>query len=1372
MGSAGRSLRRLGSACVIVAVLGVIPLVWAPGAMAEISFCPSGSGAGQCGSSVGVATDLETGRVYVVDRGNSRVNVFEVDGKFVMAFGWGVKTGAAEAQTCGPAVPELEPDPSLCQAGIPGSGAGQLEGPRAIAVDNDSTSPAQHDVYVITADQRAQRFAPDGHFRLGFGWGVRDGLEKEETCGPEAGPPSATCQTGLGGDGKCQLARGFFDSVAVGPGGAVYVADTAGSEPNHKGRIEKFEPSGACVEETILFEAQNHLITSLAVDSGGDVYAFIERVFEGKGEVIRKYPPASNAPLCEIDGTNTIALAVDPSDNLFAAQREQKAKPPGGFAMITQYASSCNRLRRFAYVPNDLGARGIAAFPSAEGQIFASEGGGEVHYIALPPPGPVVVEPSVEAPSANVSNTKATLYAEVNPEGTMPTKYHFEYIDQQSFETEGGFASPNTKSTVEVVVPIKPGTPEEEKKELFKLHAAEALIGCKDPVKEASEGKCLTPETTYRFRIIAENADGEGNSPIEGAPFTTKKPIEFGEAWSTAVGVETAQLHTEVNPLGIPATGYFEYVDDATFQKDVEELGEGHGFDHATQTPNVSGGATPLDLGSGEALTAQGATLFPLSQGTTYHYRLIAEDPLIEPVSGPEGIFRTFAKAKPELCPANEAFRTGPSALLPDCRAYEMVTPLEKNNGDIYVLNETFSGLPAALNQSSTSIPGSKLTYGTYRAFGDAKSAPFTSQYIAARDAAAEEWLSHGISPLRSRPIFGVLASADTEFKAFSPDLCEAWLRTVSEPLLAPGGLKGFPNIYRTQDEECGGPSYEALTTAEWQNFGPGKEPTARQELQGVSANGDKAIFIAPDSLEGSGAPNIGPDQPQLYIWAGGPLPVFACILPNGEAKAPCSGGMNSTLGTGKSRSANVQGAISGDGTRVFWTASGGGPGKIYLREHAEQGQVGSECSEAGIACTIAVSKAAEELSGTSASQFFAAAGDGSKVIFATVKDLEPPKEDIEDLYEFHVDSETTTLIAHHVLPDLAKSSILGASEDLSHIYFASTDVMGGANSEGDVAQTGKPNLYLDEEGSIRFVGTLSNADVTNGTFTLSPIEREPKGHTARVTPNGEHAAFMSAAPLTGFDNTDAKNGEADAEVFLYDAAANEGQGELICASCNPSGARPTGANLRDQSSPFWAAAQIPVFENTLHAARALSDDGARLYFESSDTLAARDTNSRRDVYQWEALDSGGCDEGDAAFSAQAEGCIDLISSGQSSKDSEFIEASPNGNDIFLATLSSLLPQDYGLVDIYDARVGGGFKSPPPRKVPCEGEACQSPPAPPVPPTPATATGGPAQTLPPEPSCAKGKHAVKRKGKTRCVSKKPGKAKGRHKRRGKRSEKR
>jgi hypothetical protein len=1289
---AGRSgPRKRYFVCAIATIALAASLALAPAATADFSFCPPGSGAGQCEKPEGVAVDTETGHVYVADRGNNRVDVFKADGTFLLAFGWGVEDGSQELQSC----------TSSCLKGISGAGAGELDRPSQIAVDNDPASASQHDVYLAEDfNHRVQKFDPEGHFLLAFG--------------SEGGALGQFNE--LGG-------------IGVASAGAVYVVDTqneggckiagiGGSE--FKKRVQVFDESGSPLEALEPTDAPCGSVSGFVVDSSGDFYL----ANEGGSNAIRKYGPTAEA-LCEVDSlVETTALAIDPSGRLFSAQGESRARGIGaGFTQITQYDSACHHLRRFGY--GVIGSvQGLAA-PElvAGGDVFASEGGKGIHYLTLPPPGPIIA--SVEA--GPVSNTKATLAAEINPEGKA-SEYRFEYVDEQSFQTEGGFASPNTKSTAAAPVPVDLL---EKDPDMFKLHAVETLAGCKDPAKEAVEGKCLAPETTYRFRAIAENADGEGNSPLEGA-FTTKSVIEFGEFWSTAVGVDTATLHGEVNPLGIPTTGYFEYVDDATFKES--------GFEEAIEVPNVAEGEAPIDFGEGEELLARAVSLSPLVPGTTYHYRLVAENPLLaEPLTAPAHTFTTFAAKPVESCPANEAFRIGPSASMPDCRADEMVSPLEKSNGDILVLKESVSGLPAVLNQSAVS--GSRLAYGSYRSFGDAKSAPYTSQYLSARGAAG--WRSHTITPPHGRLLFhSVFAYTDTEFKVFSPELCQAWLRTTAEPPLAPGALAGYPNLYRREDDECGGPGFEALSTAEPANIASGDEHYLELELQGVSADESHAIYVAPDNLVGSGAPNLGGNRPQLYVWAGGPGPVFACYLPGGKAwKGSCSGGTYEGGGA-NSRSANVQGAISADGQRVFWTAfSGSGPGEIYLREHPEQGQVAGECSEAAKPCTIAVSEAAEALSGTSASRFLAAASDGSAAIFATG----------EDLYEFDVDAETTTLIAHHALPgDINLSGILGASEDASRVYFASTEALGGQNSEGEVAVADQPNLYLWKEGSIRFIATLSGQDVPDNSASrlLSPISREPRFHLARVSPDGDHATFMSTAPLTGYDNTDANSGEADTEVFLYDAAANEGAGKLICASCNPSGARPAGANIAGEVVQFWAAAQIPVPENTLYAARVLSDDGRRLFFESSDALMVGDTNAKRDVYQWEAAGSGGCDAADATFSKQDEGCIDLISSGQSARVSEFIDASPSGKDVFFATLSSLLPQDYGLVDIYDARVGGGFPPPTPEPQGCEGEACQSPPTPRQAPTPSSLlTGGSRQAL----GCRKGKHAVMRKGKRRCV---------------------
>jgi hypothetical protein len=168
-----------------------------------------------------------------------------------------------------------------------------------------------------------------------------------------------------------------------------------------------------------------------------------------------------------------------------------------------------------------------------------------------------------------------------------------------------------------------------------------------------------------------------------------------------------------------------------------------------------------------------------------------------------------------------------------------------------------------------------------------------------------------------------------------------------------------------------------------------------------------------------------------------------------------------------------------------------------------------------------------------------------------------------------------------------------------------------------------------------------------------------------------------------------------------------------------------------------------------------LSSSGRRLFFNAYDSLVPGDTNGRKDVYEWERADEGECTAQSSTFSKQNGGCLYMISSGQSPADSELFDATPSGSDVFFSTQSSLLPQDYGLVDVYDARVNGGLPSPPLPAPSCEGEACQGTPTPPDDPTPASSTFRGAGNVregskPSKPRCGKGK--ARRKG--RCVKQK------------------
>jgi hypothetical protein len=1256
----GASRGRLG-ACLAIAAATLTLSLFAPKASAEISFCPPGQEAGQCDEPRGIAVDRNMDRIYVTDRRNNRVNVFDSGGSFKFAFGWGVATGSLAPERCGPAI---SPPTVSCLKGLAGSGPGQFDSPVSIAVDNDPLSGSHHRVYVGTDNFRIQKFDAEGNYLLGFG---------------------------SQGKGECEISE-EDDSIAVGPGGTVYVADPAriGAEV-FASRIQKFTPAGICFKEIKLFEGSIERIKSLAVDSQENTYVTVSAA----AGIIRKYSPTGTL-LYALDTAplpyGSDGLSVDAADNLFAAQREVKGREVGTYNVITAYDSSGNHLSRFGYGRLQARPPTLAAHHTFGGDVFAVDEG-KVKYLALPSSGPIIPPGSIEVTA--IGNSKATVGVEVNPEGKA-TDLRFDYVDQEGFEG-AGFSGPTTRSVGPVAVDT--GASEE-----FRVQAVDAVIGCSNATKALiAEGKCLNPETTYHFRVVATNADnpgGSGEATAVGPPFTTNDPLEIEATFAAEVGTDSAGLNAKVNPLGIPTTGFFEYVDDASYQQS--------GFAEAVEIPAVAKGETEIDFGSGEVGIVRGVTLYPLEAGTTYHYRLLATDPLIEgALISDEHTFTTFEPSLPEFCPGNSAFRTGSSILLPDCRVYELVSPLDKANGDIKVLGETLTGLPAVLEQSSVS--GEKLAYGSYRAFGGAESAPVTSQYIATRGEGG--WSSHAISPPRTTPIIAPLGTFDTEFKLFSPDLCESWLRTFTDPPLATGAVEGYSTLYRRRDEGCGGESYEALSTVEPPNV-DGHD--FEIELQGVSMDGSHAIFRAGDALTAAASAK----QKQLYAVAGGAMR-FLCVLPGGTpSKVPCTAGTTTNSTEQRSRRSSVHNAISADGSRVFWTDADG-PGKIYLRQNVFG--PGGECSGAGSPCSIAVSKDAEALSKTTSSLYLGAADDGSKAIFSSN----------EDLYEFEVATKVTRLIAKGV------AGLVGLSEDASRIYLVSSKVLGAG------AVNGEPNLYLYEAGaggSFTFIATLAAADL------LGAASFEPARHTTRVSADGSHAVFMSAAALTDYDNADAVSGAADAEVYLYDAVANGGAGSLVCVSCNPSGARPVGAEV----GGLWTAAKIPPWENMLYASRVLSGAGTRLYFESVDALTPRDTNDRQDVYQWEQSGTGGCDGGDATFVSSSGGCVDLISSGQSIRSAGFVESSPSGDDVFFTTLASLLPFDYGLVDIYDARVGGGLPASEAAPVECEGEACRHPAAPPQDTTPSSlAYEGPGNLVKAsrKPRCPKGK--VRRKG--RCV---------------------
>jgi DNA-binding beta-propeller fold protein YncE len=1210
-------------------------------------------------------------------------------------------------------------------------GAGQCVVPAGLASD-----PTTGDVYVAdVGNDRIMKFTAWGEFLRAWGWDVVQAGPDDDTVAPEdqfevCVPANGdTCKSGLEGtEGSGQFGPVSPSAVAVDSAGNVYVVDFSNN------RVQKFDSAGdfllmfggevnkTKVAELGSTEAERNVCTAASGDQcgGGTVgvgngqfedwsfSSFIaidqnspNTVYVGDKERIQKFDTNGlYQGQISLPGESVTALAVEPvTGNLYLARRT----PPGTFEL------SKDDVLKIGPSGSNICTLKVAR-PSA---IAASETG-EVQVFS-------------ERQNGNVSSESEIVA-----------------FDSTSCAETGRFG------------------------------AQKAGFGERRSTGLATSSACGIDGYDL---FVSNPVQADSFVRLYGPPPDIlicpppKVPPQIKAQHALSVGTVGASVRAQINPRFWPDTRYYV------------EYGTGRcseaGCDKTALFPGSQLGAGVVKA----FITTKGVFLGagePLTPDTTYHYRFVAESELggagpaygedPDGEGGPEeasfekgleGTFHTFPLPPPAKSCPNQEFRTGASAQLPNCRAYEMVSPLDKNNSDVSIPDE---------GHTMSAAGGDSFTFTVLAAaFGDPLSAPLAPQYISRRDPEAG-WLTQSIDPPRKLPsLYTVPNSIDLQYRVFSEDLCSGWLIQYTDVPLAAGAPAGVPNLYRRHN--CGPEegSYELITMVAPAEPAPGfseaTEPAKSfyfPRPQGFCNDGATTVFSAPAKLTEDAA---NKDLRQVYASSNGQLHAVS-VLPKGKAL-----GTHASTGTQQGANAafneaSLSHAVAEDCSRIFWSAAAPGasgtkptrdedgiggsgdlPGPIYVRVNPLQPQSKLEaqkCIQPEKACSLPVSEAAN-------ARFLTADVKGKTAIYSTAGDL----------FEFDVDKAiagepeaATTLIAHKV------KGILGASDDATRIYLVSEEAL----DEGALA--GEANLYLYERGvGFSFIGTLSATDVSQS--IPSSINLIPKLRSARVSPDGLHAAFASNASLTGYDNTDANSGQADTEAFLYDATANAGAGQLLCASCNPSGARPVGrevASVSNGSVVLWAGARLPGWISQLHPGNLLSTDGSRLFFESFEALIPRDTNGKQDVYEWErATSKSDCLEnvGGELYVAAQGGCLSMISSGQSAEDAYLADASADGRDVFFATSASLLAQDFSLRDLYDARVDGGFPGPQAPAPECEGEACQGTAFNPDDPTPASSAfegAGNVNEKHPPARCAKGK--VRRKG--RCVARKHKQAHKRH----------
>jgi hypothetical protein len=441
------------------------------------------------------------------------------------------------------------------------------------------------------------------------------------------------------------------------------------------------------------------------------------------------------------------------------------------------------------------------------------------------------------------------------------------------------------------------------------------------------------------------------------------------------------------------------------------------------------------------------------------------------------GAWAFAASAHAEGC-SNEQLRRqdGYALALPDCRAYEQVSPVDKNFTDA-------AGFPG-LVQSSPS--GEAVSFFSIAPFPGVTSAASIPTYLSTRG--DDEWSTQGLAPAANSPTAGGSEEGLTE--GLTEGLSDALI------LVEPGLEASLaPGVYSYLRDSA---------TGAFRLLGPG---TAR--FADAAAGDSRIIFESRERL----LPDAAPDVVNLYEWAAGQLSV-AGILPASEGgEAPVGGSFAGPGGPalgeevigGATGKFYTQDTISEGGSRIFF--SDAGTGRIYMREpEAER--------------TILVS--------AGLAYWRAATADGNYVFYT----------EGEDLYRFDAESQTREVLTSGAAGVLGMLGI--AIENGAYAYFVATGVLAdNENSNNEKAETGKANLYEWHDGETIFIARLATKGLDPANWRGFLSSRESQGSaqgekSSRVALDGTTVLFASQAQLTSYDN--AKNDE----LYLYEASSGK----------------------------------------------------------------------------------------------------------------------------------------------------------------------------------------------------------------------------------------
>jgi hypothetical protein len=743
----------------------------------------------------------------------------------------------------------------------------------------------------------------------------------------------------------------------------------------------------------------------------------------------------------------------------------------------------------------------------------------------------------------------------------------------------------------------------------------------------------LEPHTTYKVTLIGKNA-GE---PVTAGPveFTTDEVAPSVQTIPAFVleGGTSALLGARVNPHNSATKYWFEL----------------EGPIGGTVAIPASEDAAAGNGGVAQFVSQKALNLSP---GTTYHFHVVATS-AGGTTDGNNVAFTTPTPAPAEGECSNKQFRVGPSAPLPDCRAFELVSAPDLGGHSVL---HPFTNL-AVFKQEfpAVSQDGNAAIWATDGIRPETDSDGNWDNYLSRRTSAG--WHSEYVSPPASkRAAEPFIAFAEpTSFNRLVWDVASESIDPTDPDI----GLVSPP----TSSGGTNSSSYRDLLRREPDGqFVRFTKGPAEERAEGQS------IFYAP--------PLFSQDAMHTtFSWAGPKLTADAepgaAYVSDGQTTMPINDAFPEEI--------RPQ-AISDDGGTVVYQPLFG----KYLKILTD-----------GLTRTITVAEV--ESVGGGGFKVWHLSGDGQSLLYSSgLQETSDDSDNSSDLYEYDVATETKHRISAPTGAPTGPNSgnndncpgswrgdcnpdVVAVSSDGSGVYFVSPELLDGA-----LGVAGEPNLYYRAGGVTTYVGSLVSGDDT-GPFDGRDPTGGPAGlgaNAAQMTPDGSKLIFQSKARLTGYDNHEMN------EIYLYDPA----NGELTCASCRLNGSQPAGQTelrLRDPQFEFRA----PLKPLSIVAS---DESGEHIFFATYDSLRPGDTDQKPDVYSTDLQ----------------HGTISALGNLTADQDNYFWGASDDGRDVFMLSTSRLNDEErsVGAYKLWDARIGGGFAAPlPPPGETCEGDPCHGP---------------------------------------------------------------